>query len=92
MLGAPLLAADVALSILSGTGFLSIDVGGAEATSGGLPVRPPASAADPLRASGPLPTIGPVSATQPGVNPGPTQGGAGEVALDLRTACQSTHA
>jgi hypothetical protein len=86
-----LLAADVASSIVAGTGFLSIEVGGAEATSGPLPTGQPfGDRGTGSPASGPTPTLPRLPTSSP--VPGGRQIGSGSATpVRLRTSCESAH-
>ena len=92
--GATLLAADVAASIVGGTGFLSIEVGGAEATSGPLPDENPFgdSGGTGSPASGPSPTLPPLPAAPAGAPGGNPVAGSPPVAGRLSWSCESVHA
>ena len=93
--GATLLAADVAASIVSGSGFLSIEVGGAEASSGPLVLKDPFGQ---IGAPSPGTTLGPIPLTA--LPPLPVTGTVGQsrqvlsapVARGvLEDACESIH-
>jgi hypothetical protein len=88
--GALLLAADVATSIISGSGFLSIEIGGAQASSAATTEPPPLSGGADLGtgvSGGPLPTLRP-PASAPPTAPGPADPGR---AVELGEACRSAH-
>jgi hypothetical protein len=91
---AALLAADVATSIASGSGFLSVEVGGAEATSSPLVLRSPfgEAGAAPGTALGPAPlSVPPLPVTgAPGSAVGPT-GAHGASIGPVEDRCRSVH-
>lgn len=65
-----LLVGDIGVSILSGTGFLAVEFGGAEATTGNLVLESPFT--DPVAPTGPTPNLpGPVLPSTFPVLPGP---------------------
>lgn len=95
-----LLVGDITLSVASGTGFLVVDLGGAEATSGDLDLRSPFEDLPPFTPPGvPLPNTssrgGPTSAGVPGAAGAPPVGAASPVVSTqgdtgpLDTFCES---
>ena len=97
--GAALLAADVATSIVSGSGFLSIEVGGVEASSGPIAYHDPfgpgpsAGSSFPATTTFPaLPTLATPSATgSVPLVPGAAPSAGAEVVGALTQGCRSLH-
>lgn len=87
-----LLVGDIGVSILAGTGFLAVDLGGAEATTGDLVLDSPFGGEDvaPVELPGVLPTVPSLfpSAPSPG-GPGVVQPAASVGPLEER--CESAH-
>jgi hypothetical protein len=89
--GVPLIA-DIGLAILGGTGFIIIDIGGAEATTSDLEIGDPfgdATAPPAVSSPGPLPTL-PTIPGNPVLAGGPTQQPVAEVG-PLRDRCESVN-
>ena len=95
---AALLVGDISLSVLSGTGFLAVEIGGAEATTGELVFENPFGTLGPapvIDLDLPPPASGVVSnpvftPTAPGATPAPAARPAAEVG-PLERVCESVH-
>lgn len=91
-----LLVGDIALSVASGTGFLVVEVGGAEAISGDFDLENPFGGAIAPPGEGPLAGLYPDAPAAAGLAPGPVTGGTATVAPassigPIRSFCETIH-